>query len=662
MPIKDKTIILRIYMFFGICLLIGVGILVQLFNIQISDGEYYRERALKSAYKEFVIEADRGNIYDTNQDLLAISVPKFNIRFDALTVEKDTFETYVQSLAQSLSRYFQKPEAYYTNLLRSARAKKNRYLLIANDLDYYDLQHIKTFPLFKKGPYRGGIIVEQNTRREYPMGKVAERTVGYDRPDAKAGLEGEFSHYLKGKNGKELRQKIARSQWKPVSAFGGVEPQDGYDVQTTIDINYQDIAHHALLEQLEKFKADHGTVILMEVETGAVKAMANLGKSKTSGKYYEQRNFAVWERYEPGSTFKLMSLVAALEDKVVDTSATYDTENGSIKFFGKTITDSRKGGYGTISIAEAFEVSSNTAFVKMIYDNYKDNPKKYVNRLLNMKLGEKLNSDISMGESAPIIPHPNDKGWSGLSLPWMAYGYGVELTPLQVLTFYNAIANNGKMMKPIFINEVNDRNRAVKNFEPQVIKSSICSQETVDKVKRLMENTVKRGTADNIYSKDLSLAGKTGTGQKYYGNKDRSLEYIASFAGYFPADKPKYSCIVVIHEPDKSIGYYGNIVAAPVFKKIAQKVMASEPQPNVFEYNPEKAIAQQFEAIYEARNEQINRLVMPQLTGMALTDAVAMVENKGLKVLAYGRGIVRKQSIAKGENINGKTQLILHAQ
>ena len=407
---------------------------------------------------------------------------------------------------------------------------------------------------------------------------MAERTVGYERKDengyyTRVGLEGAYGYYLRGKEGRRLKQKIAKGEWKPIGVGNIVEPRDGYDVISTIDVNIQDIAHNALLTSLEKFKAEHGCVVVMETATGEIKAISNLGRTE-EGKYYEDRNYAVYESHEPGSTFKLMAMVAALEDKVIDTSQVIDTENGRVKFYDRTAIDSKRGGYGKVSVARAFELSSNTAFAKMINEPYAKDPKRFVKRLFNMGLNEKLGLEIK-GEGAPYFPYPGDKNWYGTTLPWMAFGYGVQLTPLQTLTFYNAIANDGEMVKPRFIKKVKEWDVTVEEFDKEVINPRIASQSTIDAVKVMMENTVRRGTAKNIYSPAFSMAGKTGTCQTEYWIEPN--RYISSFAGYFPADNPQYSCIVVIHKPEKSIGYYGNIVAAPVFKQIAQKIYTDTP-------------------------------------------------------------------------------------
>jgi cell division protein FtsI (penicillin-binding protein 3) len=320
----------------------------------------------------------------------------------------------------------------------------------------------------------------------------------------------------------------------------------------------------------------------METNTGNILGISNLGRN-SEGNYYERLNYAIGERYEPGSIFKLMTLIAALEDGVVKHTDSVDTKNGRLKIKGKfEVRDSNGKGYGKITIAKAFEVSSNTGMVKMVYDNYKSKPERFVNRLYNMRLNEKINTPIQ-GEPSPKIPHPTDKGWNSITLPWMGFGYGVSLTPLQILTFYNAVANNGEMLKPKFVNKISSiGNKPIYEIDREVIMPSICSQKTLDIVKEMLENIVEKpwGTANRIHDDYIKIAGKTGTSQTDYvkdGDKPVNVQYIASFVGYFPSDNPKYTGIVVIHKPNKSKGYYGGTVAAPVFKRIAQKIQGLSP-------------------------------------------------------------------------------------
>ena len=630
--------------------LFALAITYKLIDIQFVKGDAYRKQANEGTIKDFQIPANRGNVYTVDGSLLATSVSKFDIRMDAVTISTENFEKGIKGLSQELSKMLGKQSpGYYESYIRKARKNKNRYLFITRNLSYNEYQKIKKFPIFKLGTFKGGIIAEQRTVREHPIGKIAERYIGYDDYRGRVGIEGNFHDILKGKNGKRLKQKIAKGQWKPLNDNNEVEPIDGKDIYTTIDLNIQDIAHHALLEQLEKYSADHGSVVVMETKTGEVKAISNLGRNK-EGNYYERLNHAVGESHEPGSTFKLMSMIVALEDKVIDTGSVVDTENGTLKIYDRTVRDSHKGGYGKISAARVFEVSSNVGIVKIIEENYNNNPRKFIDGLKKIGVHNKLNVPIK-GEGVPILPNPEDKKkWYGTSLAWMTHGYGVHITPLQTLAVYNAIANNGEMVKPRFIKEVRAQEKVIETYKKEVINSKICSKETVDKLKVMMENVVKRGTAENIYDKNYSMAGKTGTCQTNYWIKG-GTQYIASFVGYFPANEPKYSCIVVIHEPDKKIGYYGNIVAAPVFKKIAQKIYTDTPL--LDEMSQSDLAYADVENNYDKYSAIARKklVTMPNLKNMSGMDAISLLENLGLRVESDGIGLVKSQSIKSGKKI-----------
>ena len=579
---KQKRLISRFSFVVVGLFLLGFVIGYKIIHIQFVEGDSFKLLAEKTTIQNFEIQPIRGNIYAQDGSLLATSVPRYTIHFDAATVSTSRFENHVDALSDSLSQLLGKSANFYYNTLVDAYKKQHRYRRIAKDLTYGQMTRLRTFPLFRLGGVRGGLVVERKTVREKPLGKIAERTIGYEQEQpngsyVRVGLEGAYGDQLRGIPGLQLRQRIANGQWKPLSDSYLQEPQDGYDVQTTLDVNIQDITHHALLEALENFEADHGTAVVMETETGAIRAVANLGRTE-EGKYYEKLNYAIGESHEPGSTFKLMALVAAFEDQVVDTTSVFDTQNGELTFYSKyKVRDSRKGGYGKIPITEIFERSSNTGMVQAIYDQYKSKPEQFVNRLMNMGLSEPLGLPI-VGEGKPLIPHPDKKGWSGISLPWMAYGYGVLLTPMQTLTFYNAIANDGVMVKPRFIERTQDaRSKMKRKSDVEIISASVCSKETIGKVKSLLKGVVEKpwGTAHNIYDPNFAIAGKTGTCQLDYNTDE--IQYVASFVGYFPSDRPKYSCIVVVHRPNKEKGYFGSTVAAPVFQKIAHKLYSSIP-------------------------------------------------------------------------------------
>ena len=669
MAVEDKHISYRIYLVAFSIFLFTVAITFKLTKIQWSEGDYYRKLAKERTVRNFVIPANKGNIYSADGSLLATSIPNYNIRFDAIAPKGESFEKNVKPLADSLAKMLRKPSSFFHTQLRMARANKNRYLLIARDLSYTEYIKIKSFPLFNLGANKGGMITKQETVREHPIGRIAERTVGYDRVDEKGirvgkGIEWSFRKYLNGKDGKVLKQKIAKGQWKPIRDVNEVDPQDGYDVISTIDVYIQDIAHHALLKQLKEFRAEHGCVVVMETKTGKIKAISNLGKLKEADSiYFETTNYAIAESHEPGSTFKLVDMIALLDDNKIDTSKVYDSKGGIItypSFKGEKVRDSHDGGYGKISLARGFEVSSNTVMVQAVYENYKNNPKEFVDRIDKMGLNKPLGIPFQ-GEGKPYIPQPSDKHWSALSLPWMAYGYGVSVTPLQTLTLYNAIANNGEMVKPQFVSEIKEWNKTIKKYEKQVINPRICSVETIKKLKAVLQNVVKKGTGSKLYSKDFSMAGKTGTAQANYAkNGGMDKHYISSFVGFFPAERPKYSCIVVVHKPNTSgNNYYGADVAGPVFKRIAQKIFTDSPSTNEVA-NLNRKIRRQELAYDDYKMKSSSDIkVIPNLKGMSGMDAVALLENLKLKVKVIGVGKVKRQSVQPGSALNKNTIIIL---
>ncbi|MDO6745307.1 penicillin-binding protein [Tenacibaculum soleae] len=663
-----KSILSKLYVVVVLMTLFFVVIIFRVFNLQYVDGDKYRKLSQEKTVKNDTIFANRGNVYAADGNLLATSMSKYTIRMDVMVVQSEVFEKNIRALSEALSNMLGKSANYYQKKIRQAKKQKNRYLLIARNVGYNDCMKMREFPIFKEGIYRGGFIAEQSTVRVHPIGKIAARTIGYDNKKGGAGIEGAFAEYMEGENGWRLKQKIAKGQWRPINDVNEKEPIDGSDVITTIDVNIQDITHHALLSRLEYLEADHGCAVVMEVETGEVKAIANLGRT-SKGKYYEKRNYAVWESHEPGSTFKLASLMAALEDKVADTSDVVDCEKGKIFINNRKIEDSKVGGHGKISLARVFEVSSNVGIVKTIQKHYDKNPKKFIKRIKSFGLDELTGVKIK-GEGKPYIPNPSEKSWSPISLEWMAWGYGIHLTPLQTLAFYNAVANNGKLVKPYFVKELRVGGKVEERFGTVVLKDKIASQTTINKVRKVMENTVQNGTAKNVYSSNFSMAGKTGTAKKWIPkHKDKNgktvyghysnKKYVASFAGFFPADNPKYSCIVVVHSPKKEKGYYGAIAAAPIFKDIAQKIYTTTPVNNqlVSDKITSKSIDKSYQDYYSKLRKY--KTIMPRVVGMSGMDAVALLENMGLKVRFSGMGKVIEQSVDKGMKMKKGTVVYL---
>ena len=578
---ENNNFLWRLYLVSTVMLMFGLGIGYKLFHLQFIDGDKYRKIAEEKTLKSFVVNSSRGNIFSEDGSLLATSTTKFDVFFDSKTVPNHIFNSEIQSLSIELSKILGDDDVKWLNNFREAKNNNNRYLPIIKNIDLDKVNEFKKLPIFKYGSIKGGLIIEKKIKREYPLGKVAERTIGYEKINKDGdywgvGLEHAYGSFLRGKNGKMTKRKISNGQWKVLESNLNKDPIDGLDINTTLNTYMQDVVHDYLLEQTEKYEADHSTAVLMEVATGKIRAISNFGRTD-QGKYYEKLNYAVGESIEPGSTFKLMTIIAALEDQVIDTLQMIDTENGEIDFYGFKVKDSRKGGYGQINAMDIFRLSSNTGIVKIISEAYKNQSEKFVDRLFNMGLNNSLNIEIK-GEPRPKIPHPLDSDWNGLSLPWMSYGYGVSLTPLQILSFYNAVANDGIMVKPTFLESSNKLGALKKNaFKKQILNPSICSKETLSIVKKMLYDVVhhKNGTAKNIKSNNIKIAGKTGTAQVGYGTD--KVDYISSFVGYFPAENPKYSCIVVINKPNKNKGYYGSDVAAPVFKRIAEKISSRNP-------------------------------------------------------------------------------------
>jgi len=653
-----KKIMTRFYIVICTMIIFSFLLMGKLIYIQVFEGERYKVIASNQTVKNVVLQPSRGNIYSEDGSLMATSVAQYEVRWDSKVPSNSLYNNGKENLAKGLSSILQIPHTELIEKLENARMNNNRYMLVAKNLSYSKLKKIKSLPIFNLPSFKGGIIIEQQIKREHPLGKIAERTIGYELKSLngnyfRVGIEGAFGTYLRGEEGRRLKQRIANGKWKPINDVNEKEPTQGYDVFTTINLNIQDIAHSALLEQLEKYKADHGSAVVMESRTGKIRAIVNLGRT-TENTYYEKLNYAVGELNEPGSTFKLISMIAALEDKVVDPEQLIDTGNGEIIFYDKyKVRDTKKGGYGLIPASKVFESSSNTGMVNIVYNHYKDDPSKFVNRLYNMGINRSLGLSIK-GEPEPKIPYPTDKDWDGLDLPWMAYGYGVAMTPLQILSFYNAIANDGELLRPKFIEKIaNAGEKPQKIFKKEILNPSICSKETLTKIKSMLFNVVdkKWGTAYQIKDSLFDVAGKTGTCQLDYTKGE--VQYISSFVGYFPVENPIYSCIVVIHRPDKKLGYYGSAVAAPVFKKIAKKIYISTPK----EINIKRSEISI--SLEKTKQTKTNKTQIPDLIGKSNLDAISIVQKLGLNFKIIGEGRVIKQSIKAGTRIKEGELIIL---
>ncbi len=674
-------ILLRVYISFGMVVVFALAVLYKLGSMQGAEGEEWSELAEKMSAKYQTVEAVRGNIFSSDGSLLATSVPEYDVRMDLLApgiLSDDLFYSKLDSLSASLSSFFRDKSAdQYRRLLVKARKDKNRYYLVKRNVSFQEMKAVRAFPIFNLGKYKGGLIAEAKNKRIRPFNNLAARTIGYKNENVQpVGLEGAYANYIDGVNGKRLVQRIAGGTWMPVNEDSEVSPTDGADIISTIDINIQDIAQRALEGQLLASDADNGCVVVMEVQTGEVKAVANFTR-ESEGVFREKFNYAIAQSAEPGSTFKLASYMVALEDGKIDTGDIVDTGDGTYRVYRHTIRDSHHGGYGKITVKQAFGHSSNTAITKLINTHYKDSPAAFTRQLYKMHLNEKLDLQIP-GEGAPLIKNPSSKSWSGLSLTQMCWGYELKMTPLQMLTFYNAVANDGRMVAPLFVKEIRRLGTTVEHFGTRVIDEQIMSATTISKAKDMLEGVVQEGTGGALKTCSFPIAGKTGTAQIAQGSAGYKVKraYQGSFAGYFPANAPKYSMIVVIQNPRKG-GYYAATVAVPVFKDIAEKVYAMDTE--MYRALPElqyaqasavptvkKGLQKESEfmlASYDPSEDNLSELPsegedipegspkVPDLKGMGLRDALYVLNNIGLRTVVKGKGKVVKQSLEPGVQI-----------
>lgn len=684
-----KTIISRIAIVYFVLLLFGAVVVFKMISVQQIKTKKWQKIEANLSKNTIIVEPNRGNICADDGSVLATSVPGYYVRIDlASEGVKRVYNNESDSLAFYLSSMFKDgSKQQYNNKLNAAYRNKNRgFMLTPRKVDYTELQKIKKFPILRRGRFGGGLIIKQENKRITPLGMLALRTIGslnkgayggVHGPIGYTGLEDAYEPYLKGINGISYKQNIS-GRWVTRTE---IEPEAGMDIITNINVKMQDIAESALYKQLHKSSADWATAILMEVQTGEIKAIVNLGKGNND--YYEKDNYALGARgcYEPGSTFKLVSLMAALEDGVVDTSDVFDTGNGVWYNNGRTIKDSHA--YGKITVKQIFEKSSNIGTAMVITSKYKNNPRKYVDRVYSFGVNKALGLEIK-GEGQPYFKYPGDADWWGTTLGSMAYGYDTKMTPLQILNFYNSVANNGKMIKPQLVKEIRDNGALVKQYNIEVLNPMIASKETIGKAQKMLEGVCKFGTGRAVNSKYFKVAGKTGTARVATSSAGYSNGmYLASFVGYFPVDNPKYSMIVTFNNPRNS--YYGASVAGPVFKEIAEKVFAlqgfvnesvqetneSEKLPDVKKGKSEDilriakdlhlknvqgkpdsqmASASKQDSVVVLSNIKIPAGKVPDVTGMGASNAIFLMENAGLKVKVKGVGKVKQQSLTPGSN------------
>lgn len=695
---SKKNILWRAYLIYFLILIFGISIIAKIIIIQVKEGDRLIKKAQTQELKAFNIEANRGNIMDVNHKLLATSVPVFEVRFDVSSphISNELLSIKIDSISAGLSKILNKSRNRIKKSIQRNRKKGNRYLLIGRNISYRQLKEIKQLPIFRRGKYKGGLICIQKTRRSLPNKSLAARTIGYAIEDADlyVGLEGAYADVLKGTNGSMMMRRINHGDWVPVHDDNEIEPCDGRDIVTTIDVEIQDIAETALLNQLTINKAFQGCAVVMEVETGNITAIANLRYDSTQKKFKESYNYALGESIEPGSTFKLASIICALEDGKVKLTDSLFTGEGYTSYYNRPMRDVHKIKNGRITVRDAFEHSSNVGISRIIYESYKDNPSEFIDGLYELSLNKPLNTKIA-GEGKPFIKHPsNKKIWYGTSLPWMSIGYELTITPLQTLTLYNSIANDGVMVKPIFIKEIREGTAVIEKFDTEIINKSIASQSTVDSAKSLLEGVVIRGTARRIFKNSkFAVAGKTGTAQIAINGKYNKSDYNGTFVGYFPADDPKYSMIVVVSRP-KAGKYYGGSVAAPAFKEIAENIYATKiaikncitNNSSEFPVSASTCYCDDLKSIYtntglgyenaipagsqwikangntkEKTYKEINfsKKTIPNVVGMKAKDAVYLLENRGLTTKISGRGKVIKQSIKPGKPVSAYKSISL---
>ncbi len=695
MDIK-KTILLRSRIGFIVLLFFSIAIILKAAYIQILQGNKWRSLAKSLTIEYKSIKATRGNIYSSDNSLLATSLPSYKVVIDPYVSDEKVFNKEIKKLCKKLSLHFKDKTAIeYEDIIRKARKKKKRYLTINRKrINYNDKKKMMKWPLFNLGKYRGGIIFEKEEKRYLPLKSLASRTIGHVNKNGKgAGLEYTNNDLLTGKDGEALFQKVSGG-WKIMKTSSELKPINGYDIETTLDIFIQDVAENSLKKALIENDADYGCAIIMKVKTGEIKAIVNLSKIK-EGIYKEIYNYAFGMQRDPGSTFKIVSALALFEETDLQLTDTIDTGDGKHKFFDKIMRDYKAGGFGIITVQEVIENSSMIGIAKLVENAFGHNPYKYIKYLDRMGFTSTLGFHI-LGEAQPIIKTPKQKSWSGVTLPWMSTGYEVEVTPLQILTFYNAIANDGKMIKPIILKRIKSADRTIESFKTSILNRRIASIASLEKVKILLKGVVERGSARNIRKGIYKIAGKSGTAKRIEKGKYTKTYYV-SFAGYFPADNPKYSCMVAISNPKKNRQYGGDL-AAPIVRQIADKLAIIDKEfqikitKKIFESNLDNIsyprirggfkkdliyLCNKLNIKYKKElpkedwirtkiledkslawvsNLKTHKSQTPNVIGLTLKDGLFLLEKNGLRINIKGKGNrIKEQSLLPGSKVSNKS-------
>ncbi len=644
------------YLFTGFAFVLFLVFLGRILVLQNTNVQEIKDDYINKNYREATLKAARGNLFASDGSILATTVMRYDVYLDFKIMRDTVYSNNISALTDSLSNMFGKPRSYFRNRFDQQRKAKNQYYSLVKGLDFDDYDRIRKFPIFKKGKNRGGFIVDRNYRRELATTQIGAGTIGMDNGITKSGLEGAFSKYLTGADGTRLEQRISSSQWKPIDYWKVSEPIDGQDVYTTIDIRIQDIAHSALEKQLINYDADHGCVVVMEVATGKVKAMVNLRRTEP-GLYVDAYNYALKDATEPGSTFKTVSLLAAMDDGFIDENTTVNVGNGVWTYAKQRISDGHGG--GTYDIADVLAKSSNVGSAKLITQYYAEKPEVFLDHLRRWKMFDKMDIELP-GISKPYIVTPKEKRWNAATLASIAYGYSSRFNLLQLTTFYNGIANSGKMLKPLFIEKIMKDGQVLYEAKPQVMVKKMASTKSIKMMTGALTQAVEKGTAKSIFTPNLKMAGKTGTARFEYW-KPGPVKYQASFAGFYPSDNPKYTCIVMINQPDNSKGFYGSTVAAPVFKEIAGKTFLKTPQNIEQEMLVDKKVdlSKMTSAPVKV---SVRRNTMPNITGLIGKNVIPQLENQGYRVDYKGVGKITEQFPLHGTVINKNQRIYLQLQ
>jgi len=686
-----KAIVLRIRIAFLVILLFSFAIVYRMIGIQFVEGDKWSKMHAENLLDFKDVKPTRGNIFSADGSLLATSIPFYRVCIDPTIVDNEVYRKGINQLSMLLHSYFKDKSAdEYKRKINDARRSGKKYIVLNHKLiNYQGKKEMSEWPIFSEGRSKGGVVFEKIDKRFMPFSFLAQRTIGFVNEDNRgAGLEYSFNRELAGENGKALFRKMSGGNWKPIHDENEITPIDGVDIVTTIDVNIQDVAEASLRNHLISHDADYGCVVLMEVATGEIKAIANLGKV-SPGRYAENYNYAMGNQglTEPGSTFKLASVIALLEDTDINLTDSIDTGNGEYEFYDRIMRDSKPGGYGKLTLQQSFEKSSNIGISKKVNEYFGAKPDKFLEYIERMGLTEPVLFQMD-GIAKPYFKNTKSKTWSGTTLPWMSIGYELSLSPIHTLAFYNGIANNGKMVRPMIVKETRVADQVLDNYSTEVVVDKLCSDATLEKVKKMLEGVVEHGTASNIKNANYKIAGKTGTAQRIV-KQTYTKTYYTSFVGYFPADRPKYSCIVVIDNP-KGFQLYGSDVAAPVFKEVADKIYAQDLDLQV-PLVPGKIVnTNVYPAIkggmYEDLKFLCNELkipnhtssnanddwvtcrlenksivwydrkiasgIIPDVKGLRLKDALYILENVGLRVRYTGSGRVSNQSVMPGTRYN----------